>query len=96
VPVFSTVAPNDITLREYVTPVSSIREAIQRMVAMARPKNAPSLLIDPHASIEEAHTMLERIEHSLTRTNFRDDPAPRVYGRLADLRSKLKIPVTLH
>lgn len=96
VPIFSTVAPSDVTLREYVTTVPSISEAIQQVMAAARPKNAPSVLIDPHASIEEAHMMLERIEFSLTRSNFRDDPAPRVYGDLAKLRGKLKIPVTLH
>lgn len=96
VPVFSTVPPNDVTLREYVTGVSGIHEAIQRVTAAARPKHAPSLLIDPHASIEEAHVMLNKIEDSLTRKNFRDDPSPRVYGNLAALRARLKIPVTLH
>lgn len=96
VPVFSNVAPSDVTLREYVTVVPGIKEAIQRVITAGRPKNSPSLLIDPHASIEEAHMMLERIEHSLTHTNFQDDAAPRVYGALTELRSKLKFPVTLH
>lgn len=96
VPVFSTSPPSDVTLREYVTVVPSIHEAVRRVIAAARPKNAASLLIDPHASIEEAHMMLEKIDYSLTRNNFQDDPAPRVYGNLAELRAKLKVPVTLH
>lgn len=96
VPVFSTVPPSDITLREYVTIVPNMSEAIRKRNAVERPKHAPSLLIDPHASIQEAHTVLEKIEYSLTCNNFRNDAAPRVYGDLAELRTKLKVPVTLH
>lgn len=96
VPVFSTVAPADVTLREYVTTVPNMSEAIREVSAAGRFKHAPSLLIDPHASIEEAHMMLERIEHSLTSNRLRDDQTPRVYGNLAELRAKLKIPATLH
>lgn len=92
VPIYGTVLPSDVTLREYITVVRNLSEAVDRANATARPRRPESLLIDPHSSIEEAHAMLERVEAALTRRNHFDDPAPRVYRELANFRTRLILP----
>src|SRR5580658_1748595 len=54
VPIFSTRSPSDLTLRQYVTVVPMLSEAVRRTIATRRSKSQGSLLIDPHASVEEA------------------------------------------
>lgn len=95
VPVYATVLPSDVTLREYVTVVRNLSEAVDRANATPRPRRQESLLINPHSSIEEAHAMLERVEAALMRQNRFDDPAPRVYRELANLRTKLMLPISV-
>jgi len=87
VPVFATRAPSDLTLREYVTIVPTLSDALRRVAASPRPRRPEGVLIDPHVSVEEAHHILERIEAALTCANGFSDPAPRVYRDLADLRT---------
>ena len=89
VPIFSTRAPNDLTLREYVRVVPTVAEAARTANAIARPRRPEGILIDPHASVQEAHAILERVDAALMRKDSADDPAGRVYRDLADLRSKL-------
>ena len=91
VPIFSVVPPIDVTLREYVTTVRSISEAVDKAKTSTRPKRTESLLIDPHASIEEAHAILERLETALVGQNHFNDPAPRVRRELGSLRTKLTL-----
>jgi hypothetical protein len=95
VPIYATVAPSDVTVREYVTVIRNLAEAVDRANANPRPNHPESLLIDPHSSIEEAHAMLERVEAALMRQNRFDDPAPRVYRELANLRTKLILPISV-
>jgi hypothetical protein len=91
VPIFATRTPNDVTVREYVSVVSGLSEAIQRVEA--RPSRRPEgILIDPHASVQEAHAILERVEVMLTRRTGVDD-AHAVYRDLADLQAKLRSSV---
>src|SRR6202140_4552780 len=61
VPIFVTRAPSGVTIREYVTTVSTLSEAIHKVEAGYRPRRPEGLLIHPHASVEEAHDILERI-----------------------------------
>ena len=81
-----------MTVREYVTVIRNLSEAVDRANANPRPNRPESLLIDPHSSIEQAHAILEGIEAALMRQNHFDDPAPRVYRELANLRTKLVLP----
>jgi hypothetical protein len=90
-PIFATRAPSDLTLREYVTIVPTLSEALLRVAASSRPRRPESVLIDPHASVEEAHNILERIETALTRQESFGDPAPRVYTEMADLQRTLRL-----
>ncbi len=92
VPIFATRVPSDLTLREYVTIVPTLSEALRRVAASSRPRRPEGVLIDPHASVEEAHYILERIETALTRENGLADPASRVYRDVADLQTTLGLP----
>ena len=56
-------SPADLTLREYVNDrPDSCTAALRRVEGYSRPRRPEGVLIDPHASIEEAHNTLDRIE----------------------------------
>lgn len=95
VPIFATHAPSDLTMREYVTIVPALSDALQRVAASARPKRPEGLLIDPHASVEEAHDILERIETVLTCRNGPSEPSEVVYRGMARLQTALGLPAYL-
>jgi len=92
VQIFSTHAPSDLTLRQYVTIVPTLAEVLRMVAASARPRRHGGMLIDPHASVEEAHHILERIEAVLTSSSGFDEPAYRVGREMADLRTTLTMP----
>ena len=92
VPIFSTRAPGDLTLREYVTIVPALSDALRRVESNSRPRRPESLLIDPHASIEKAHDTLERIEAALTRKDSSREPAQVVHRGFGELRTRLALP----
>ena len=92
VPIFSTHAPSDLTLRQYVTTVPTLAEALRTVATDSRPRRKEGMLIDPHASVEEAHHILERVEALLTRSSDLDEPARRIGREMADLRNTLRMP----
>ena len=93
VPIFATHAPYDLTLREYVTIVPTLSAALRRIAASSRPRRSEGLLIDPHASVEAAHDILERMKAVLTRQGSpADDPAAGIHRDLVDLHSKIALP----
>lgn len=96
VPIFATHAPYDLTLREYVTIVPTLAAALRRVEASSRPRRPEGLLIDPHASVEEAHHVLERIEATLTRQDSPLEPAEVVHRHTADLQRALALPTYIH
>jgi hypothetical protein len=95
VPIFATRAPSDLTLREYVYVVPTLPEAIRGIGARPPSKCTEGLLIDPHASVEEAHHILERLDLALARPSAFDDPASRVHRNLTNLQAKLALPTCL-
>jgi hypothetical protein len=92
VPIFATSAPSDLTLREYVTIVPMLSEAVRRAEASSRPRHPEGLLIDPHPSLEKAHHILERIKTALTRRDNSREPADVVHSGMAELHAKLALP----
>jgi hypothetical protein len=92
VPIYSTRAPSDLTLREYIILVPTLTEAIGKIQVSSRSRRRKGILIDPHALVEEAHGMLERIKTILTCRSGLAEPASRVYRDLADLQEKLALP----
>ena len=91
VPIFSTRTPLDLTLREYVTVVSGLSEAVRRIEGSPRPSRPESFLIDPHASMEEAHDILERVKTTLARPSNTEDLAHRVYRDMTKLSTTLRL-----
>jgi hypothetical protein len=92
IPIFSAHAPSDLTLRHYVTVVPSLSKALGAVVASCRPKEREGVLIDPHASLEEAHDILQRMEVALTGSSAIEDPTNRIYREMADLQATLRLP----
>jgi hypothetical protein len=92
VPIFATRAPSDLTMREYVTIVPTLTEAMRSVVVSARPRRPEGLLVDPHASVEEAHNILERIRAALTRGDNPAELSDRVYRDVSDLRTAVGLP----
>jgi hypothetical protein len=90
--IFAVRAPTDLTLREYVTVVPSLSEAVARVRASARPRRQEGILIDPHASIEEAHHVLERMGAALTGPEHSREPADVVYRSVLDIQTRLGLP----
>jgi hypothetical protein len=95
VPIFATRAPSDLTMREYVTIVPSLAGAMRSVTASARSRHPEGLLVDPHASVEKAHDILERIRTSLTRGDNPAELSDRVYRDVSDLRTAVELPTYL-
>ena len=92
VPVFSTRAPGDLTLREYVVIVPTLLEAVRKIEISSPFRRREGILIDPHASVEEAHEILERINTTLTCTKGLPEPTSRLHSDLAELHGSLRLP----
>jgi hypothetical protein len=92
VPIFATRAPSDLTLREYVAVVPSLKEALSKVAATPRTRRPEGLLINPRASIAEAHDILERLGTALTRPGNSREPAQRAYEYVSDVRRMLAMP----
>jgi len=95
VPVFATRAPIDLTVREYITVVPGLSEAMRRVEANRRSRRPQTFLIDPHASMQEVHKILEQMEIVLTQGNGQSDLATSVYGDLGKVRAILALPAVL-
>jgi hypothetical protein len=95
VPIFATHPPADLTLREYAKIVPSLFHAVREMSQTPRPRKT-GLLIDPHASIEEAHDILERIESRLAERAQPVMSALPIYRDLEELRSAVALPILVH
>jgi hypothetical protein len=95
VPIFAAYAPCDLTLRQYVTVVPNLSEAVNRVEASSRSRPPEGILVDPHASVEQVHDILERIGNALRRPSDLDEMARRVYRDVADLRAKIALPTAI-
>ena len=92
VPIYATHAPTDLTLRQYVSVVPTIVEAVRVVEGSSRQRRSAGVLVDPHASIEQAHDILGRIGSALTEPGLIADPATRVHQHVQDLWAKLRLP----
>ena len=93
VPIFATRAPLDLTLREYVKVVPSPVDAVREISDTTGPQQRkPGFLIDPHASIEEAHDILERIESRMVQQVNPLKSSISTYADIAELLSTMRQP----
>ncbi len=69
-PIFGAVRPFDLTLRQYVRQVPSMRAAIEAAVTERRgtPLNLAGFLIDPLRNVDAAHDALDAVRKLLLRS----------------------------
>ncbi len=92
VPIFATHAPSDLTLRQYVKIVPSLTAAVRMSAASPQRRRPEGILIDPRASVEKAHYILDRIGAALMRPTGFEEPTSRIHRDLAELQTKLALP----
>ncbi len=92
VPIFATQPPTDLTLRQYVKIVPSLKTAIDIINSGHRQRPPEGILIDPHASVEQAHVILDRIEVALARPQGSSESARRAFHEIAKLQTMLALP----
>ena len=90
VPILATREPSDLTLRQYVSAISGVAEAVRLISARDERIRPESILVDPHASVEEAHHILDRVEDLLVcRNNKVNEPARLARREMIKLRATL-------
>jgi hypothetical protein len=90
--IFSAHAPSDLTLREYVKIARSIEDVVDRFEAQPSRAACEGLLIDPHASIERAQQILQRLNSLMLRQRPGLDPFSEIHGGVSRLRTILSLP----
>jgi hypothetical protein len=90
VPIYATRAPHDLTLREYVTIVPSL-SAVVIKAKDAPQRRSEGILIDPAASVEKAHDVLEKIKNQL-RCEQPVGGVVEISSALSDLRNQFTLP----
>jgi hypothetical protein len=91
VPIFATQLPTDLTLRQYVKLAPSLKDAVKMARTNPYRRRVEGILIDPHASVEKAHSTLDQIAAALTRPKALN-PAPTLHRDLKALRLSLTLP----
>jgi hypothetical protein len=92
VPIFAAQLPTDLTLRQYVKLAPSLEAAVNMTRINPNRRRPDGILIDPRASIEYAHLILEKIGTALTRSSGSTDSAGLVHANISALRSTLALP----
>lgn len=92
VPIFSTQAPADMTLREYVLVVNSVTDAVRSVEARPRSERTEGLLIDPRASIETVQKILQRVNSRFLHETAGSDPSREIYSDVLRARALLSLP----
>jgi len=92
VPIYAAHAPTDLTLRQYVKVVPSLAEAMRMSSVEPQRRRIPGILIDPRASVEKAHYILDRIAATLTRPNDSEDAPRQVHLDMSILRATTALP----
>ncbi len=96
VPILATQAPGDLTLRQYVKIVPSLTATVRMIAASPQQRRPEGILIDPRASVEKAHYILNRIEAALTRSTGLEEPARHIHRDVANLNANLTLPTYMH
>jgi hypothetical protein len=96
VPIFAARQPSDLTLRQYVEIVPDLKTAVRMNSTRAQRRQPEGILIDPHASVEKAHYILDRISTALTAPLGHGDPSPAVLRDVAQLQTDLALPTYVH
>jgi hypothetical protein len=96
VPIFAAQAPSDLTLSQYVAILPNLAAAVRKSGMRPGPRQRPGILIDPKASIAQAHLLLERIGTALARQTKPSDSSASARHDIAILQSRLSLPTYIH
>jgi hypothetical protein len=96
VTIFAAFAPADMTLRQYVKVVPSLEAAINEVMARQRPARPAGVLIDPHASVERVHRILDQVGKALAQPADPRSLAQVVYRDVAEVRAVVALPTRVH
>lgn len=92
VPIFAAHQPADLTLRQYVHIVADLKTAVSKNCVHAYCRRAEGILVDPHASVEKAHYVLDRIGTALIWPSNSGTSVRRIYHDVAELQKTLALP----
>jgi hypothetical protein len=95
VPIFATRPPSDLTLREYVSVVPSLPEAVRLVAGRPQRRVRQGVLINPRASIEEAQASLEHLKAALLRPSQSGESAQIAHFELAKIQTTLRLPTSV-
>ncbi len=95
VPVFANTAPTDLTLRQYVKIVPSLTKAVEVVANNPDRKNMPGILIDPRATVERVHQILDDILLKLTKVQSLEDVSLNAFREIDDVHHRLMLPTRL-
>lgn len=85
VPIYASRAPDDLTMRRYVRTVSGIAEAVRIAEAERRSRPQPNLLIDPLATLEDAHRKLDELRRLYEKIAARQSSVTDLYDLSDDI-----------
>jgi hypothetical protein len=91
VPIFAAQVPSDLTLRQYVKLAPSLKDAVNMARISPYRRRVEGVLIDPHASVERAHSAIDQIAAALTRPAVAN-PTSALRRGLKALRLSLALP----
>ena len=86
--VYTDAAPNDLSVRQYVTVVADVAEAVRRARRGPDPLTAVALL-DPAAAIDSAHAHLDSLQGLLLRPGAKVGDSP-VHVHASEVRTALR------
>jgi hypothetical protein len=97
VPIFCSSAPQDLTLREYISVVRSVEDAIRKVARQDQgvSKQSDGFLIDPNATIEVAQKLLQRMNALFKQPMNGIDPSRELYGGAEKLKQLLSFPTSI-
>jgi nucleoside 2-deoxyribosyltransferase len=91
IPVYSVDIPMDLTLRQYVTPVERLEDALGRVAASRRERNEPQILVEPFAVVQSAHDDLDELARELGAPADRTGGEERVTRAATRIRRSLSL-----
>jgi hypothetical protein len=82
-------------LREYVTIAHSLEEVVRRMKQQPRAQRSEGVLIDPHASIEKAHAILQQMDAKFSRP-IGEGKSLQLHTDVSELAAVMSLPSHVH
>jgi hypothetical protein len=76
--------------------VPSLAATVTMIAVSPQRRRIPGILIDPRATVEKVHSLLDRIAANLTCSKSFGEPESHIYSDVASIRENLTLPAHLH